>query len=80
MFTGVAAAAATLPRLFASLNVDVLGAPVAAALVLLRFLRAVAFHPSALLPFASGILLLFFALAGILAGLLILRNRTVEKA
>lgn len=80
MLTAVAAAAVALPRLFACLSVDVLGAPVAAALVLLRFLRTVAFHPSALLPFACGILVLFFALAGMLVGLLLLRGQTVEKA
>jgi hypothetical protein len=80
MLTGTAAAAATLPRLVANISVEVLGAPAAAALVLLRFLRTIAFHPSALLPYACGILVLFFALAGILAGLLLLRNRTVEKA
>jgi len=80
MLISVAAAAATLPRLFASLSVDVLGAPVAAALVLLRFARTVAFHPAALLPCACGILVLVFALAGILAGLLLLGNQTVEKA
>ena len=80
MLTGAAATAATLPRLLANISFEVLGAPVAAALVFLRFLRAIAFHPIALLPFACGILVLFLALAGIVAGLLLLRNRTMEKA
>jgi hypothetical protein len=79
MLTSAAAAVATLPRLLANISVEVLGAPVAAALVLLRFLRTAAFHPSALLPLACGILVLFFALAGILAGLLLLWSHPVEK-
>jgi hypothetical protein len=78
MLAAAAATAATLPRLLANISIEVLGAPAAAALVLLRFLRAAAFHPSALLPLACGILVLFFALAGILAGLLLLYSRPIE--
>jgi hypothetical protein len=78
MLAAAAATAATLPRLLANISIEVLGAPAAAALVLLRFLRAAAFRPSALLPLACGILVLFFALAGILAGLLLLYSRPIE--
>jgi hypothetical protein len=81
MVTNLCIAAAGLPRLLATLGVDVFGAPVAAALGLLRFLQALAFHPTALLPFAYGILVLFIALAGILAGaILLLCNRRAENA
>jgi hypothetical protein len=80
MFAMVTVAAAGLVRFLGTLGIDALGAPVAAALAALRFLQALAFHPAALLPFAYGILVLFIALAGILAGLILLRNRTVENA
>ncbi len=80
MLTTAAATAVALPRLLANISLEVLGAPVAAALVLLRFLRTAAFHPYALLPLACGIFVLSFALAGILAGLMLMLSSTVEKA
>ena len=64
-----------LAKLHAKLEADA-----AAALAILKFFRTLAFHPAALLPFACGILVLFFALAGILSGLMLLRRRTVENA
>jgi len=81
MLTNLGLVAASLPHLLASLGVEALGAPAAATLALLKFLRTLAFHPAALLPIVCGILVVFFALAGILSGLMLLRRRrTVESA
>jgi|ERR1035438_1349784 hypothetical protein len=81
LLTNLSLAAAHLPHFLASLGVEALGAPAAAALAALKFFRALAFHPTALLPFVYGILVLFVALAGILSGLILrLRNRSVENA
>jgi hypothetical protein len=81
MLTNLGLVAASLPHFLASLGVEALGAPAAAALALLKFFRTLAFHPTALLPFVCGILVVFFALAGILSGLMLLRRRrTVENA
>jgi hypothetical protein len=80
MFGNIGVLAAGFPHFLASLGIEALGAPAAAALALLKFFRTVAFHPAALLPFGYGILVLFFALAGILSGLMLLRRRTVENA
>ncbi len=80
MLGNLGVAAVGLPHFLSSLGIDAVGTPAAASLAILRFLRTIAFHPAALLPFAYGILVLFFALAGILAGLLLLRNRSVENA
>jgi hypothetical protein len=80
MVTHMGLVAANLPHFLASLGIEALGAPAAAALALLKFLQAVAFHPAALLPFVYGILVVSFALAGILSGLMLLRKRTVENA
>jgi hypothetical protein len=80
MLTNLGVLAAVLPPLLASLGVEALGAPAAAALAILKFLRALAFHPAAFVPLVYGILLLFVALAGILSGLMLLRKRTVENA
>lgn len=80
MLTNLSLAVASLPHFLASLGVEALGAPAAAALVILKFFRTLAFHPAALLPFVYGILVVFFALAGILSGLVMLRSkRTVEN-
>ena len=68
---------------FANLEAQTIGAPAAAALAILELLaRNAAFHPSALLPFAGGILILFLAFAGVFSGLILLRDRTrtVENA
>lgn len=67
---------------FATLDAQAIGAPAAAALAILQVLREAAFHPSALLPFAGGILVLFLAFAGVFSGLILLRDRTraVENA
>jgi hypothetical protein len=81
MLSNVGLVAANLPHFLASLGVEALGAPAAAALAVLKFFGTIAFHPAALLPFVCGILVLFLALAGILSGLILLRrNRTVENA
>ena len=67
---------------FANLDAQTIGAPAAAALAVLEFARSAVFDPTALLPFAAGILILFLAFAGVFFGLLLLRNRTraVENA
>ena len=81
ILTNLGLVAAGLPHFLASLGVEALGAPAAAALALLKFFRTLAFHPTALLPSVCGILVVFFALAGILSGLMLLRRRrTVENA
>jgi hypothetical protein len=72
--------AANLPQFLASIGADAMGAPAALGLSLLRLCRAIAFHPAALLPLVCGILVLSFALTGILFGVLLLRKRTVETA
>jgi hypothetical protein len=65
-----------------TLNTQAIGAPAAASLAILRVLHEAAFNPAALLPFAGGILVLFLAFAGVLFGLILLRDRTraVENA
>jgi hypothetical protein len=81
LVTNLGLAAAHLPHFLTSLGVQALGAPAAAALAILKFFRALAFHPAALLPCVYGILVLFVALAGILSGLILRhRNRSVENA
>ena len=80
MVANLGLAVAGLPQFLHSLGIEALGAPAAAALAILKFFRTIAFHPAALLPFAYGILVLFFALAGILSGLMLLRKRSVENA
>jgi len=72
--------AANLPQFFASIGADALGVPAALGLSFLRLCRAIAFHPSALLPLVCGILVLSFALTGILFGVLLLSKRTLETA
>ena len=67
---------------FSTLDSQTIGAPAAAALAILQFLHNAVFNPSALLPFAAGILILFLAFAGVLSGLILLRDRAraVENA
>jgi hypothetical protein len=67
---------------FANLDAQTIGAPAASALAVLNFAGNAVFDPTALLPFAAGILILFLAFAGVFFGLLLLRNRTraVENA
>jgi hypothetical protein len=67
---------------FSGLEGQTIGTPAAAALAILDFARNAVFDPSALLPFAGGILILFLAFAGVFSGLLLLRDRTrtVENA
>jgi hypothetical protein len=80
LLTNLGLAAASLPHFLANLGVEALGAPAAAALAVLKFFRTLAFHPAALLPFVCGILVVFFAFAGILSGLVLLRcKRAVEN-
>ncbi len=80
MVSNLGLAVAGLSPFLQSLGIEALGLPAAAALAILKFFRTIAFHPAALLPFAYGILVLFFALAGILSGLMLLRERSVENA
>jgi hypothetical protein len=80
LFANIGVLAAGFPHFPESLGIEALGLPAAAALAILKFFRTLAFHPAALLPFACGILVLFFALAGILSGLMLLRRRTAENA
>jgi hypothetical protein len=80
MLTNMGLAVASLLHFLGNLGVEALGAPAAAALAILKFFRTLAFHPAALLPFVYGILVVFFALAGILSGLVLLRGkRAVEN-
>ncbi|HEX4379512.1 MAG TPA: hypothetical protein VH022_05740 [Candidatus Acidoferrum sp.] len=67
---------------FASIDAQTIGAPAAASLAILQFLHNAVFDPTALLPIAAGILLLFLAFAGVFLGLILLRDRTraVENA
>jgi hypothetical protein len=80
MLTNLGLAAANFPHFLASLGLEALGTPTAAALAVLKFFRALAFHPAALLPIGYAILVVFFALAGILSGLMLLHKRNVESA
>ena len=66
----------------ASIDSQTIGAPAASALAILQFLHDAVFDPTALLPIAAGILLLFLAFAGVFLGLILLRDRTraVENA
>jgi len=66
----------------ATLDSQTIGAPAAAALAILQFLHDAVFNPTALLPIACGILILFLAFAGVFFGLILLRDRTraVENA
>jgi uncharacterized membrane protein len=80
MLGNVSWIAVRLAQLLASFGVDTLGLPVAASQTLLKLFRTIAFDPSALFSFGFGILVLFFALVGILSGLMLLRRRTVETA
>jgi hypothetical protein len=72
--------AANLPDFFACIGVDALGAPAALWLSLLRLFRTIVFHPAALLPVVCGILVLSFALTGILFGVILLRKQRFETA
>jgi hypothetical protein len=72
--------AAQLPQFVASLESQAMGVPAAVSLTLLRLFRTIAFHPAALLPLVCGILVVSFALIGILLGVILLRKRTVETA
>jgi hypothetical protein len=72
--------AAQLPRVLASLGIDTLGVHMALGLTLLRLLHTIAFNHAAIFSFVCAILVLFFALVAIVAGLTLLRKRTVEAA
>jgi hypothetical protein len=80
LFGKLGVIAGNLPQFLSSLGFDALGAPAALWLSLLRLFRAIAFHPATLLPVIHGILVLSFALTGILSGVILLRRRTVETA
>jgi hypothetical protein len=72
--------AVQVPRLLASLGIDTLGVRMAVGLTALRLFQTVAFNPAAILSVACAILVLFFALVAIVAGLSLLRRRNVETA
>jgi hypothetical protein len=80
LFGKLGVVAANMPQFLASMGVDAMGAPAAFGLGILRLCRAIAFHPAALLPLVCGILVLSFALTGILLGVILLRKRTLETA
>jgi D-alanyl-lipoteichoic acid acyltransferase DltB (MBOAT superfamily) len=82
MFAKLSFIAVGLPQFLATLGIDALGAPAAAGLAVLRFFRAIVFHPAALLPVVCAILVLSFAMVSILSGLVLLRDRRrhVENA
>jgi hypothetical protein len=65
-----------------TIDSQTMGAPAATALAVLQFLHNAVFDPTALLPIACGILILFLAFAGVFFGLILLRDRTraVENA
>lgn len=65
---------------FSSIDSQTIGAPAAASLAILAFLRNAVFDPTALLPFACGILILFLAFAGVFFGLMLLRERDRARA
>ncbi len=68
-----------LPHLLASLGIDTLGV-LALGLALLRLLHTIVFNHAAIFSFVCAILVLFSALVAIVAGLTLLRKRTVEAA
>jgi hypothetical protein len=73
--------AVQVPRLLASLSiVDTLGVRMAVGLTALRLFQTVAFNPAAILSLACAILVLFFALVAIVAGLSLLQRRNTETA
>ena len=72
--------ALALPRLLASLGIDTFGVHVALGLTLLRVLQTIAFDHAAIFSFVCAILVLFFALVAIVAGLTLLRKRATEAA
>jgi hypothetical protein len=80
MFGKLGLIAVQLPRLLASLGIDIYGVRVALGLTLLRVLRTIAFDHTAIFSFGCAILVLFFALVAIVAGLTLLRKRNVEAA
>jgi hypothetical protein len=72
--------AVQVPRLLASLGIDTLGVGAAVGLTALHAFQTIAFNPGAILSLACAILVLFFALVAIVAGLSLLRRRNVETA
>ena len=80
MFAKLGLIVVQLPRLLASLGIDTLGVHIALALTLLRVFRTIAFDHAAIFSFVCAILVLFFALVAIVAGLTLLRKRTTEAA
>jgi hypothetical protein len=69
-----------LPHLLACLGIDTLGVHLALGLALLRLLHTIVFNHAAIFSFVCAILVLFSALVAIVAGLTLLRKRTVEAA
>lgn len=72
--------AVQLPQLLGSLGIDTLGVHMALGLALLRLLHTMIFNHAAIFSFVCAILVLFSALVAIVAGLTLLRKRTVEAA
>ena len=80
LFGKLGVLAVQFPAFLTGLGIEALGIPAALSLSLLRLFRTIAFHPAALFPLVYGILVLSFALVGILSGLVLLRKRSVETA
>jgi hypothetical protein len=72
--------AVRFPELLATMGIDTLGVHVALGLTLLKVFRTIAFDHAAIFSVVCGILVLFFALVAIVAGLMLLRKGTVEAA
>jgi hypothetical protein len=80
MFGRLGLFAVEVPRLLASLGIDTFGLRAALGLTALRIFQTIAFNPAAVFSFACAILVLFFALVAIVAGLSLLHSRNVETA
>jgi hypothetical protein len=80
MLANVGWIAVQVERFAASLGFGAFDSHTALALGLLRLLRTIAFDRAAMFSVFGDVLILCFALAGMLAGLTLLRKRTVETA
>ena len=80
MFGKLGLIAIQVPRLLASLGLDTLGIRAALGLTALRIYQTLAFNQAALLSLACALLVLFFALLAIVAGLTLLQKRNAEAA
>jgi hypothetical protein len=72
--------AVRLQNMLEGFGIDTLGVHAALGMTLLKVFQTLAFDHAALLSAVCQILVLFFALAGILTGLMLLRKRIAETA